>query len=1133
MTTDTTATEKRGMRAGLHVTPAIDAEDTAGQVSTIEQVTSYLDDAASPGDAVDARRSKPLPLGRPHVAGKFLFVGQEKFYIKGVTYGPFAPTADGCEYHDPTTVDHDFSRMAAAGLNALRTYTVPPRWLMDIAARHGLRVMVGLPWEQHVAFLDQPGLPREIERRLTEAVRTVAGHPALLCYAVGNEIPATIVRWHGRRRVERFLHRLYRCVKAVDPTSLVSYVNFPTTEYLRLPFVDLLCFNVYLETEAQLAGYLARLQNLAGDKPLVMAEVGLDSLRNGAEAQGQVLRWQIETSFAAGCAGLFVFAWTDEWHRGGCDITDWAFGLTDRDRQAKPALAAVSEAFVHVPFPVADAWPRVSVVICTYNGSRTIRQSLTHACRLDYPDYEIIVVNDGSTDATREIVEPFVREHDVRLIEIPNGGLSNARNKGWRNATGDIVVYLDDDAYPDPHWLQYLGHMFRTTEHVAVGGPNLAPLDARLVAACVAESPGGPNHVLLSDQLAEHIPGCNMAIRRSALAAIGGFDPQFRIAGDDVDVCWRLQEKGGTIGFHAAAMVWHHRRGTIRDYLRQQKNYGRAEGMLENKWPRKFNDFGHMSWAGQIYGQGTRWAALARRWRIYHGVWGSSPFQRVYSQPRGLLRALPLMPEWNLLIAVLLPVAVAGLFWWPLLWVTPLLLLVVGIPLVDATLIGVTIPAASGPRSRLRLWWYRGLVAAMHVLQPIVRLQGRILGGLGLLWRRRGNRPWRWPGLHVSAIWSGRWQTPEQALADLEALIKHRCMRCLRGGSYDCWDLEIRGAMGFGRCRMLISIEDHGQGQLIRLRGWPMIPLPAMLVTCLWAMLTMMLAVTDAYAATTLLGLSGLAMIAASINECARSCGCHAAAVQAWALQHQTDQVSAPERTATEPEPQAMPVTGVGREPNPQRTAFTLVELLVVIGIITLLIGILLPALSTARAWAQDASCKSNLTQIALAATIYTIDERQYLPPTRPGASGDHTDLLWPYLQQRWGQGTWLCPRHDDWMLSANFTTSYGYNWQYLLMPGPDYPHSQWNGFDNLGINVDEMRRPSQTLAYIDHAAPEGAKLWSFVVRPEDTPAPDGMGEASLRHGGGANAVFLDGHVALVSDDFVDPANESRYWDPR
>src|SRR3989442_7014584 len=104
--------------------------------------------------------------------------------------------------------------------------------------------------------------------------------------------------------------------------------------------------------------------------------------------------------------------------------------------------------------------------------------------------------------------------------------------------------------------------MFLSTSHAAVGGPNLPPPGDGPIAECIARAPGGPVHVLLSDREAEHLPGCNMAFRKARLEAIGGFDPQFRTAGDDVDVCWRLEERGFTLGFSPAAMVWHHRRNS-------------------------------------------------------------------------------------------------------------------------------------------------------------------------------------------------------------------------------------------------------------------------------------------------------------------------------------------------------------------------------------------------------------------------------------------------------------------------------------------------------------------------------------------------------------------------------------------
>jgi GT2 family glycosyltransferase len=801
---------------------------------------------------------------RTAVKGKFIYVGDEKFYIRGVTYGPFRPDEKGCEYHDRETVDRDFAQMAASGINAVRTYTVPPRWLLDTASKHNLRVMIGLPWEEHITFLDNKKLTKDIECRVRKGVEACAGHAAVLCFTIGNEIPSSIVRWHGRRRIESFLERLYKTVKEVDPEALVTYVNFPTTEYLDLPFIDFVSFNVYLETREKLEGYLARLQNLAGEKPLVMAEIGLDSMRNGLEAQALKLEWQIRSTFAAGCSGIFVFSWTDEWHRGGFDIEDWGFGLTDRNRNPKPSLASVSKAFAQVPFPADLNWPSISVIVCTYNGKRTIRDCLEGIRRIDYPNFEVIVVNDGSTDGSGIIA----KEYGFRVISIPNGGLSNARNVGMRAAKGEIVAYIDDDAVPDPQWLTYLAATFLSTDHVGVGGPNIPPADDGPIAECVANSPGGPIHVLLTDREAEHIPGCNMAFRRAALMAVDGFDAKFRIAGDDVDLCWRLLKRGWTLGFNPAAMVWHHRRNSVKAYWKQQLNYGKAEGYLERKWPEKYNAAGHVPWAGRIYFKGFEQLLGCFRGRIYQGTWGSALFQSIYQPAPSLLWSLPLMPEWIVIVAALGFFSLLGVEWTPLLLALPLFLLAVSLPVAHAVscasrLSFLHLPAAE--RRRLK-----ALTAFLHLMQPLARLIGRIKLGL-TPWRKCGVAsgialplPWH----KTFTIWSQQWRSSIAWLESVEEGVRALRTVILRGGDFDGWDLEVRGGL-FGSVRLLLAVEEHGGGnQYIRIRSWPRCTGAGILMTLFFAATGAAAAAAQAWFACGALNAIAIVLMMRVLIEC-------------------------------------------------------------------------------------------------------------------------------------------------------------------------------------------------------------------------------------------------------------------------
>jgi GT2 family glycosyltransferase len=779
-------------------------------------MSSALEPIPPQDTAASAEPTAPQATAPLAARGKFLFAGTEKFYVRGVTYGAFRPDADKNEYTDLDRIDCDFAQMAESGINAVRIpHTMPPRALLDVAKRHGLRVMVGLSAEQYAGYLIDSEKRFDIAGAIRAKVQTCAGHPALLCYAIGNEIPAPLVRWIGPARVERYLRDLYRVVKAEDSAALVTYVNYPTTEYLRLPFLDLVSFNVYLETQDRLAAYIARLQTLAGERPLLLSELGLDSLRNGEETQARMLDWQIRTTFAEGAAGSFVFSWTDEWYRGGEDVKDWEFGITDRERWPKPALRSVSRAYWQAPF-ARERSPRITVVVCTFNGRATIRECLEGLSRLEYPNVEVLVIDDGSTDGTAEIV----REFDVRLVSTENRGLSAARNLGLDLASGEIIAYLDDDAYPDPHWLHYLAEAFRTTEFIAVGGPNLPPPGDDFVAEAVANSPGGPMHVLLSDREAEHIPGCNMAFRTAALRSLGGFDPQFRTAGDDVDICWRIQGSGGKVGFHPAAMVWHHRRKTVHAYWKQQTGYGKAEAMLQIKWPEKYNVAGHAVWSGRVYGRGLQ-HALGRVQRVYHGVWGLAPFQSSHEPQPGLFQSLPLMPEWYFVVATLVALSALGALWRPLLWTIPLLLTALGASLAQALLAAWRSSYRYSPRTALGRLRLRAMTAWLHLLQPLARLVGRIRHGL-TPWRPRDAELSLVPrSYRMATLISGPWQAPEDKLLSLEGELRQCGAVVKRGGAFDRWDLELQGGLLAG-ARVLLSVEDLAPGkQLVRFRSWP------------------------------------------------------------------------------------------------------------------------------------------------------------------------------------------------------------------------------------------------------------------------------------------------------------------------
>ena len=505
---------------------------------------------------------------------------------------------------------------------------MPDRRLLDAAGSHGLQVFGGLMWGQHTDFFEEPGLLSAARVDLVEALRQTADHPALVGVYVGNEIPADLVRRMGPLRVRIAIEELIALGRETAPDLLFAYANFPTTEYLEPENADFSAFNVYLENAVAFRRYLKRLHHIAGDRPLVISEFGLDSRRNGLVQQAEVLKWALEISREEETAGFTIYAWSDRWWNGGSEVPDWDFGLTDRQGNDKPALLAVSQLTQQQSFKKLG----FSVIICTRNGRERIGACLEALRELAGARTETIVVDDGSTDGTAD----FTAENFpwVKLIRLIPAGLSTARNAGAAAASGEILAFTDDDCEPDAEWLIRLSRVFADGRFAAAGGPNLPPPPLTWEQAVVCAASGSPSHVMLDDEEAEHLPGCNLAVRKSAFEDIGGFDPQFHTAGDDVDFCWRLRAAGYRLGFAPGAFVWHWRRPSIRGFLRQQIGYGNAERLLIVKHPDKFSKHGGAKWQGFVYGGGP--VRVMADSIIDHGPTGDAPYQAVIN------RTLPL-----------------------------------------------------------------------------------------------------------------------------------------------------------------------------------------------------------------------------------------------------------------------------------------------------------------------------------------------------------------------------------------------------------------------------------------------------------------------------------------------------------
>ena len=760
------------------------------------------------------------PVTRVMAAGKFLQLADgSPYFMRGVAYGPFKPNSRGEPFPEDGQLATDLRHIAALGFNTVRLYELPTSVVLREIEALGLRLIVGIPWTEHVDFLSDRSLCREIEARIAAATSKLHDRACITAFLVGNEIEKTLVRWMQPRRVRDFVERLIETARRNAPQTLISYATYPSTEYLVPRNADFLAVNVYLESREAFATCLERLQNLAGSKPLLITEFGLDVATHGAAAQAQVMRWQHECLLNSGSAGGVWFAYTDEWYRGGRDVTGWQFGLVDRGRNERPACAVERELVAALPAPASP--PRFSVVVCTRNGDHTLRACLESLVALRYPDFEILVIDDGSRDATAEIAKSFDR---VLYHFQEHAGLSVARNLGAKLANGSIIAYTDDDCIAHPDWLLHLSHAFADTSVVAAGGPNIPPPPRNQMERVVAAAPGAPAHVLLDDTEAEHLPGCNLAIRKEELDQIGGFRAEFMTAGDDVDVCWRLREADGRLLFVPGAMVWHHRRFTLQAYLRQQRGYGHAEALLMKTHPARFGMLGGARWRGGIYGDQLP-ADQPIEGSIFHGPLGLGAFQVIYAS--------------------------SSFRWWEwftgLLWIALLLLallcqqqwIALGLMVFaawSAWRVSARNAASSNLRSvqsRLLLWW-------LSFLQPIVREWARLRGMLKL-----GARPSRHPllpeimpptrphkitlNLGTLRFWSDTCTTRDAWLHELRKVLRSAHILFREDDGWRWFDLEAWPWSEISRAFLSVT-EFHADGHcltrvklLLRIRrnmGW-------------------------------------------------------------------------------------------------------------------------------------------------------------------------------------------------------------------------------------------------------------------------------------------------------------------------
>lgn len=193
----------------------------------------------------------------------------------------------------------------------------------------------------------------------------------------------------------------------------------------------------------------------------------------------------------------------------------------------------------------------ISVVIATYNRKDSLKQALDALMKQDFchRSFEVIVVNDGSTDGTGNLLEEYAVFGSVslRFFEQQNQGPAAARNLGVQYAKGAIIAFTDDDCIPAKDWLRTIDAEFKSCEIVGLQGSTHTDRDKITPLTHQIDNAHGNKSV----------PTCNAAYLKSALETVGGFDTEFPFPhNEDADLAWRIQ-KIGKIGFCDNMLVYH------------------------------------------------------------------------------------------------------------------------------------------------------------------------------------------------------------------------------------------------------------------------------------------------------------------------------------------------------------------------------------------------------------------------------------------------------------------------------------------------------------------------------------------------------------------------------------------------
>jgi len=233
-------------------------------------------------------------------------------------------------------------------------------------------------------------------------------------------------------------------------------------------------------------------------------------------------------------------------------------------------------------YETPERLPLFSVVITVLNEAKHISRTVESVLNLDYPDYEIIIVDEGSGDETVEIIK---RYPSIRLIESKGYNISRGRNIGIKRAKGEIIAITDGDMIVEKDWLRHLARHYKDEHIGGVGGPIYLYPEKTIFQKAIGILPQ-PGCRYRQDRITSRDPFListgNASYRKDLLEKIGGFDENIWV-GEDPELNMRVLKSGKSLKFTPRAVTYHFPRETITGYYHQYYNYGFGRALIHKK----------------------------------------------------------------------------------------------------------------------------------------------------------------------------------------------------------------------------------------------------------------------------------------------------------------------------------------------------------------------------------------------------------------------------------------------------------------------------------------------------------------------------------------------------------------------